>query len=90
MVQYNTVGYFIPSVAFSSMRLCINEGRKLASLLSPGTEKGELLALSSEAEVSLGKLCELDRRGMVRTVSINPLLLVFTLSVRCTRIQVKF
>ena len=49
------------------MRVCLTDGRRLASQLSVGIDKGELMGLCSEAEVSATQLRDLYTRGLVRS-----------------------
>ena len=54
-------------VGFESVRVCLTDGRRLASQLSVGIDKGELMGLCSEAEVSATQLRDLYTRGLVRS-----------------------
>lgn len=56
---------------FDSIRICLCDGRKLASQLNVGIDKGELMAVCSEAELTASQLRKLYMKGMVGDHGIN-------------------
>ena len=58
--------FYFNAVGFEAIRSCIQDGRRLASVLDIGIDKGELMAVCSEAELTAEKYRDLYHKGLVR------------------------